>query len=39
MDWDGNYETLDSGREKFTTYINLEKFRDLFLIVCKKLTT
>jgi hypothetical protein len=27
--WDGNYDTLDGNREKYTTQINVEKFRDL----------
>lgn len=27
--WDGNYETLDGSRDKYTTHINVEKFRDL----------
>lgn len=27
--WDGNYETLDGNRDKYTTHINVEKFRDL----------
>ncbi len=27
--WDGNYETLDGNRDKYTTHINIEKFRDL----------
>jgi hypothetical protein len=28
-EWDGSYETLDGNREKYTTHINVEKFRDL----------
>ncbi|WP_425077906.1 hypothetical protein [Psychroserpens sp. S379A] len=27
--WDGNYETLDTGRERYTTSINVENFRDM----------
>lgn len=27
--WDGSYETLDGKRDKYTTHINVEKFRDL----------
>ncbi len=29
IEWDGDYNTLDNGREKFTTRINIEKFRSL----------
>jgi hypothetical protein len=36
IDWDGNYVTLDSGREKFTTHINVEKFRDLVFNCIRK---
>lgn len=28
-EWDGSYENLDTGREKFTTSINVENFRDM----------
>ena len=28
-EWDGNYDTLDRNREKFTTQINVEKFQAL----------
>lgn len=29
LEWDGSYETLDGNREKYTTSINVEKFRDM----------
>ena len=27
--WDGHYETLDGNCDKYTTHINVERFRDL----------
>lgn len=29
IEWDGNYTTLDTNNENYTTLINVEKFRDL----------
>ncbi|MDF3078001.1 MAG: hypothetical protein K0S09_1890 [Sphingobacteriaceae bacterium] len=35
-EWDGIYETLDRNRELYTTYINVEKFRDLVYTCIRK---
>ena len=36
LEWNGNYETLDTGREKFTTLINVENFESLVFACVRK---
>lgn len=36
IEWDGNYDTLDTGREKFTTLINVKKLQSLVFNCIRK---